>query len=167
MKESKENKYGLHRADKKDIPPYKKAMIQYRDKDKQRHIKTLNARNDSKWDSWNFKIEYSARNKFDHILDFFVNLPSLDEELNNEKTTREWYWNPLEPKSLSRQFYYRPEVVGKLRENAGTDALFNEGWMVKYTDGRIDGETTWSDASYLFSANSYYAYIQLYTEQDH
>lgn len=156
-----------NKFDGKSSDTLRQALLEYRSGAKQKLIKSIRAKNDSEYNTYRFMIEYGPRTKFENLLDFFVNLPSIQKELNDEKLMIDWKWNRVEPNSFSKEFYYRPEVVAKLRENAGTDALFNEGWRVKYADGRIDGETTWSEASYLLVTNSYYAFIDLYTEQDH
>jgi hypothetical protein len=54
-----------------------------------------------------------------------------------------------------------------LHSHTLTHTFLIEGWLVKYVTGRIDPETTWSDSSYLITTNSFFAYIQLYTEQIH
>jgi hypothetical protein len=63
--------------------------------------------------------------------------------------------------TLDTKFNYRPELLRLLRSTAVTDTLIDEDWLVKYVTGRIDGETTWADTSYLIATNRYYVYIQL------
>lgn len=158
---------GLHKAPSEAIPPYKAAIAQYQDQAKQALIKTVKGGNDGKWDNWKATIEYSRRARFDNILDFFVNLPSLQGKYADKSVTEAWYWNEVEPVTLATKFYYRSELLGLLRANAGTEAMIEEGWLLKYVTGQIDAETTWADTSYLFATSGYFAYIQLYTEIDH
>jgi hypothetical protein len=46
--------------------------------------------NDLRWDYWKATIEFGRRAKFDSILDFFVNLPSLQDNFADESVTEEW-----------------------------------------------------------------------------
>jgi hypothetical protein len=158
---------GLHPAPPEAVPPFRAAVAQYHDPAKQALIGTVQDGNDLEWDNWQVTIEYGRRSSFDGILDFFANLPSLQGDLADEAVTGQWYWNELEPETLTGAFTYRPEIARLLRWKAGADALITEGWLVKYESGRIDAETTWSDTSYLIGTNGYFAYIQLYMKIIH
>ncbi len=162
MSENEERKPGFYRASPEEIPPYQVAIAQYQDPAKQSLIGNVKSGNDLQWDHWKATIEYSRRDNFDGILDFFVNLPSLQDDFADELVTGEWYWREIEPATLDSEFYYRPELMQLLRSNAGSDAMITAGWLVKSDAGRIDTETTWSDNSYLIGTNGYFAYIQLY-----
>jgi hypothetical protein len=167
MTDHDERKPGFYPAPPEAIPPYRTAIGRYQDPAKQTLIKDVEGGDDLEWDRWKATIEYGRRVDFEGILDFFVNLPSLQETFGDESATEQWYWHELDRVTLDTKFYYRPELVRLLRANAGADALIMEGWLVKYVDDRIDTETTWSDASYLFATNRYFAYIQLYNETIH
>ena len=167
MTENSKSKPGFRKSPPDEIPAYREALTQYQEKAKQSNIETIKGGNNLEWDNWKATIEYGHRICFEHIWDFFVNLPSLHHVFSDESLTDEWYWNKLESVPLSSKFYYRPEILRLLRANAGTDSLIEEGWLLKHVAGRIDTETTWTDTSYLIATNSFYAYIQLYTEQIH
>ena len=162
MTENDKRRPGIHKTPPEEIPPYQAAMAQYQNPAKQALIKTVKGGDDLEWDPWHATIEYGRRTKFDTIQDFFVNLPSMQNDFVDESVTEEWYWNEIEPIILATKFYYRPELLRLLRSNAGPDAMIGEGWLVKYVTGRIDTETTWADTTYLIATNGYFAYIQLY-----
>jgi len=167
MTENDNRKPGLHRAPPDSIPPFLDAAARFQDPARQVSVQTMKKGSDNEWDTWKASIEHGRRSKFENILDFFVNLPSLQDALGDSAVTAEWYWNAIEPELLASRFYYRPEIVRLLKIHAGSDATITEGWLVRYESGRIDTETTWSDASYLVGTDGYFAYIQLYTEQIH
>ena len=153
---------GLYKSDPDEIPPYKKALIRYKDVAKQSYINSVKAGNDLEWDYWSATIEYGSRAKFDNLWDFFANLPSLQKDFQDESVTQEWYWKKINPIPLSNEFYYRPEILRILRAKAGPDSMIEEGWMLKYESGQIDTETTWSDTSHLIATNSFFTYFQIY-----
>jgi hypothetical protein len=162
MTENDKRKPGFYKASPEAIPPYQAAIAQYQNPAKHALIGMIKGGNDIEWDYWKATIEQGRRSEFDTILDFFVNVPSLQDQFADEAVTKAWYWNEIEPTTLSSQFYYRPELLRMLRSSAGADAMISDGWLVKYVTGRIDAETTWADTSYLIGTKDYFAYIHLY-----
>ncbi len=149
------------------IPPYREAITQYQYPAKQSLVNTVQGGSDFEYDAWQATIEYGRQSDFANILDFFVNLPSLQDIFADGSKTEGWRWEAVEPETLKNKFYYRPELLRLLRSKGVTDPLIIEGWLLKYDAGRIDTETTWSDTSYLLATNNHFLYIQLYMEIIH
>jgi hypothetical protein len=150
-----------------EIPPFQEATAKYQDPAKQALIQTLERSNELQWDRWRMTVEYAPQRHFAGILDFFANVPSLQGKLEDELITAEWHWKKLEALRLSQQFVYRPEVAALLRGKAGIGDRLTAGWLLQAEDGRIDGETTSSDNSYLLATPGHFAYLRLYIETIH
>jgi len=150
-----------------EIPPFRVALSKFQDPARQSLIQTVQDSSDFEYDRWKVTIEFGRQSNFANILDFFVNLPSLQDKFANKAETEKWTWEAFKPGTLSEKFYYRPELTRMLRSKGVTDTLITEGWLLKHDSGRIDTETTWSDTSHLLATNNHFLYIQLYMEIIH
>lgn len=158
---------GSRKAGPDDIPPFRTVLNRYQDPARQAQIGTVTGGSELEWDRWRATIEYGRFTTFEHLLDFFVNIPSLRDKFPVEAMTNAWYWDKIPAVTLATKFSFRPELVQLLRANAGPAAMITEGWLLKHDTGRVDGETTWADTSYLIATSDYFAYIQLYMETVH
>jgi len=146
---------------------YGEALVRPRDPAKSDHVKAVQRDSPQEWAAWRLRIEVAPQCHFEDLFDFFVHRPSRLTGRGEALESQTWRWSPLDETTLSRAFGQRPQVLQQLRGCGVTDTLLTSGWLLKDDSGRIDGETTWSDRSYLLATEGHFAYIQLYQEVDH
>jgi hypothetical protein len=78
---------------------------------------------DSEYNTWRVAAEVGYRSTFKELGDFFVNLPSLQDELPGKEAVAGCEWTIIEPVTLASLFAYRMELLGLLRTNAGPVSL--------------------------------------------
>jgi hypothetical protein len=152
---------------KAHIPPFQEAIIKYRNPARQTHIEQVKDGEEIEYDPWSVTIDYGRRDNFVNILDFFVNLPSMQNTVAYPSVTSRWAWEVVELETVEKKFDFRPEILRLLHSKSVTDTLIEEGWLLKDYSGPLDSDTTSRDTSYLIGTKKYFMYIQIYMEIIH
>lgn len=143
--------------------------------EKQAQIQGAQGEDPAPWMTWKGAIAWSPKTAFAHGLDFFVNVPWVQEDLTQPEIYGTWYWHGVTEKTLDQLFpdddgdgfADSPQMYHLLKAHLNPRSPIVQGWTVAKNYGRIDGDCTYSDFTYLLESDRHYLFMRNYQEVLH